>query len=114
MRSQAGLQRIRDHIDNFPGVYAGRMPSAIAILMKRRVSREPQEYNTVTPDFLEIIRERANAAQKLQIRNWMVSQGLLTAEDVADYQVEILDRVCDRISLGTITQGDVEGALALP
>lgn len=108
------LRKIKDHIEAYPGQYGGLSPSEIAIKMKRRVSREPQEYNTVTPDLLELIRENATPTQKTQLKNWLVSQGILTAEDLADIQVEIKDRVCDLLALGDVDQADVEGAQALP
>lgn len=78
-----------------------RTPAEIAIMLNEEVSKNPKEFTTIQP---------------LWTIEYLVSllktNGLIKdSDDPAQTQIEVLTRRSDELSLGDITQGDVEQAL---
>lgn len=114
MRSASMLAKIKAEIDKDPATYSKKSPAEIAILMKRMQSRDPQEYNTIVVDKVELIRQKV-AQEKLDaIMADLVKDAVVTNDELLDKQEEILDRRCDALGFGEVRQADVEAALALP
>ena len=112
-RSVDTLTTIKQEIQNDPrGIgYAGKSPAAIGILMSADRPQATPVFRTESRDKLDLLRELLTPARRLALIQHAKNQGWVTDVDLADLQVEVLTRRCDELSLGEVTQGDVEQAL---
>lgn len=112
-RSKDALQVIKAEIES-DVIYTSKSPAEVAILMMRKLARDPVEYDTFPADKLEVMRRELTQGKVDAMADQLVVDGDLSSADLADVKVEIKDRKCDLLHLGDIKQGDIEAALALP
>lgn len=113
--SRDGLQKIKDEITNDPQSigYAGKTPSAIAILITTPVSYSPPQYQQVKESKMQILTSSLSQEQIDAICSYAIAQGYITFNAFDGVPVEIKARRSDFLGLGDIDEGDIQSALAL-
>ena len=95
--------------------YSKKEPSEIAILMNTPMSKSPQEFKVTSADkrgiISEAVLETMNQSDVDTLATLIITNGLLPAKLFDDITTEVLESRADQLSLGFVTQGDVEQAL---
>lgn len=106
------LQKIKSEIQNDPNGrgYALKTAAEIAILMNQDYSYSPKQFTTVVLDALDVIRNKATSLQIDTLKDFAITQGIISLGDLS-LSVEQFRKRSDELSLGEVSQGDIEEAL---
>lgn len=127
-RANDTLLKLQNEIQKDPRErgYSGKSPSEIAILMNQDVSQNPKVFIQVIPVEKDVITQKLVTAKSpsnedvdlvafyakiRDVKTLLVNKELASSADFDPKQVEVLTKRSDELSLGEISQGDIEQAL---